>query len=234
MSEPVSYEGLATRIEALERQSRRLKRQLFAALVALLCLGTVSATTAQQRTLSFSGPKGTLRIDASGVHLLTTKGKEVALFGYTKASTIPAVRFMEPSGTTRMIVGLDTDQDGLVRMFYRNGEKSIDLDGNNTLYFYDNSGTERLYVGTTTSGKGDFEIFNSSGKLQSELASEFLRLGDTTGTEREYIGITTTNEAVVKLWDHTHTERNFMGEFTDGNAGFTSYNTAGTSTWSSP
>lgn len=228
------YERLAARIEALERQSRRLKRQLFAALVGLLCLGTISATTAQQHAISFSGPKGTLRIDALGVHLLTSGGKERALFGYTKAATLPAVRFMDSAGNNRMTVGLDTASNGLVRMYSSRNYESVGLDGNGSLWFYDESGTKRLFAGTTTVSTGAVIMYNSSGKLQSELQDNYLRLGDDTGTEREYIGVTTTDDAVVKLWDRTHTERNFMGAYTDGRAGFTSYNSDGSSTWSSP
>jgi hypothetical protein len=234
MPDTAAYEGLAARIEALERQSRRLKRQLFAALVAVLCLGTVSATTAQQRSISFSGPKGTLRIDASGVHLLTINGKERALFGYTKASTMPAVRFMDQGGTNRLIVGLATDNEGLVRMFTRHDNVSVELGGNGALWFYDSSGTKRLFVGTTTAQSGDVQIYNASGTRQSELAPHFLRLGDDTGTERTYIGVTTENDSVMKLWDSGHTVRNVVGAFTDGTWGFASYDNAGYSHWSSP
>jgi hypothetical protein len=229
-----AYEKLASRVDALERQSRRLKRQLFAALVALLCLGTVSATTAQQRAISFSGPKGTLRIDASGVHLLTSRGKEVALFGYTKYATLPAVRFMDSGGTNRLIVGLDNGTNGLVRMFSRHGDKSVDLDGNSTLYFYDDSGTKRFFAGTTTEGTGDMQIYNNSGRLQSEFAPDYIRLGDSGTTERAVIGVTTQNDAVIKLWDRSHTVRNVIGAFDNGTWGFASYDTGGSSTWSSP
>jgi hypothetical protein len=234
MLDTVVYERLAARVEALERQSRRLKRQLFVALVALLCVGTVSATTAQQRAISFSGPKGTVRIDALGVHLLTSGGKERAVFGYTKLATIPALRFMDSGGVNRVIVGLDTETDGLVRMFNKRGYESVGLSGNASLWFYDDSGTKRLFVGTNTASSGNITMYNSSGKLQTELEDDYLRLGDDTGTEREYIGVTTTNEAVVKLWDRYHTERNFIGTYTDGRAGYTAFDSDGTSTWSSP
>ena len=234
MPDTAVYERLVARVDALERQSRRLKRQLFAALVGLLCLGTVSATTAQQRAISFSGPKGTLRIDALGVHLLTSSGKERAVFGYTKLSTIPAVRFMDQAGTNRMTVGLDTANNGLVRMYSSHDNESVGLNGNGSLWFYDGSGTKRLFAGTTTADTGAVIMYNSSGKLQSELQDDYLRLGDDTGTEREYIGVTTGSDAVVKLWDRSHTERNFMGAYTDGKAGFSAYDPAGTSTWSSP
>lgn len=234
MPDTVVYERLASRVEALERQSRRLKRQLFAALVALLCLGTVSATTAQQRALSFSGPKGTVRIDASGVHLLTSRGKEIGLFGYTKAATLPAVRFMDSTGENRLLVGLDTSTNGLVRMWNRRGNEAVSLDGNSSLYFYDDSGTKRLFAGTTTSGAGDFEIYNSDGKLESEFAPDYIRLGDSTATERAVLGVTNQNDAVMKLWDSSHTVRNVVGAFNDGSWGFASYNGSGNSTWSSP
>jgi hypothetical protein len=232
MPDSVVFENLVARVEQLERQSRRLKRQLFAALVALLCLGTVSATTAQQRSISFSGPKGTVRIDAMGVHFLM-HGKERAALGYTKAYTTPSLRFMDAGGAERSYIGISSEDSALMQMYNKRGDKTVSL-SNSVLWFYDDSGTKRLYLGTTTSGSGIVEIFNTSGTLQSELASDFLRLGDGSGTEREYIGVTTTDEAVVKLWDRSHTERNFMGEFTDGVAGFASYNTSGTSTWSSP
>jgi hypothetical protein len=233
MSDTAAYEGLAARVDQLERQSRRLKRQLFAALVGLLCLGTISATTAQQRSISFSGPKGSVRIDAMGIHFLT-HGKERATLGYSKTYTTPSLRFTDAGGAERAYIGISSEDSALMQMYNTRGDKSVSLSGNGVLYFYDDSGTKRLYLGTTTTGNGIVEIYNTSGSLQSELASDFLRLGDGSGTEREYIGVTTTDEAVVKLWDRSHTERNFMGEFTDGVAGFASYNTSGTSTWSSP
>jgi hypothetical protein len=233
MSEP-AYERLAARVDALERQSRRLKGQLIAALVGLLCLGTVSATTAQPHAISFSGPKGTLRIDASGVHLLTSKGREMALFGYTKASTIPAVRFMDASGTNRLVLGLTTVDDGMVRMFSRNGNEAVTLDGNQLLDFFDNSGTKRMFVGLTTADTPELQMLNASGSQQTALSSTFLKLGDSGGMERGYLGVTTEGDTVLKLWDSSHTVRNVAGAFTDGSWGFASYNSYGNATWSSP
>ena len=234
MSEPFSYEGLAARIEALERHSRRLKRQLFAALVGVLCLGTVSATTAAQHTLSFSGPKGTVRIDASGVHFLTTKGKEIALLGYTKLSTLPAVRFMDSSGTNRLTVGLNTGSNGMVRMYGENGNDALTLDGNDLMEFYDSSGTKRMFVGLTTESTPEVQMYNSAGTQQTALTDTFLTLGDRSGSERGYLGMTKEGDAVMKIWDSSHTVRNVAGAFTDGSWGFASYNSYGNSTWSSP
>jgi hypothetical protein len=257
MAEFLSFDRLAERVDALERQSLRLKRQLFAALVGLLCLGTVSATTASQRTIAFSGPKGTVRIDAMGVHFLTPKGKENVLFGYTNLAKSPAVWFKDSDGVRRMYVGLTTESDGFVGMYNSRGIYTTNLAGDGELRFYDDSGSRRMYVGTTKTGTGIVRIFNGSEKLQTELADDFLRVGDSTGTERGYIGVTTTNEPALKLWDsnHTertfvgvstentsmvqlfdagHTERNFMGTYSDGTSGVTAYNSSGTSIWSSP
>jgi hypothetical protein len=233
MSEP-AYERLSARIESLERQSRRLKRQLFAALVGLLCLGTVSATTAQPHAISFSGPKGTLRIDASGVHLLTSKGREIALFGYAKAATNPQIRFMDGSGASRMIVGLTTSDNGVVRMFSRKGEQTVSLEGNGLLDFFDNSGIQRMFVGLTTADTPELQMYNTSGSQQTALSSTFLKLGDSGANERGYLGVTTEGDTVMKLWDSSHTVRNVAGAFTDGSWGFASYNSNGNATWSSP
>jgi hypothetical protein len=235
MHDSAAITALAERIATLERQTRRLKRQLFAALVAVLCLGTVSASIAQERTIKFSGPKGTVRIDSLGVHFLNKAGSETALLGYTKKATAPSLYFSDASGKRRMLVGLATTSDGLVRMWGANGNVRVTLQGDALLAFYDPRGTRRLDVGTSTSEQGTMEvygsnstprmwlgettdnvgnlrIFNPSGKVQTELASEFLRVGDNSGTQRAYVGLVTQGYGSIQIMNSSGTRETELGD----------------------
>lgn len=233
MPDASSFAAMDARLQQLERQIRTLKRLLFASLVLGIVLVTGAGTFAQQHALSFTGKYGKVVVDGSGLHIKNKAGKELALIGYTSLSDVPAIRYYDSSGADRMYVGLSSSDDGLVRMWAKSGQTSLDL-GNGTLAMYDPSGTKRFSEGLTTENTGSVVIWNSSGKVQSELQDDYLRIGDSGGTERTYLGVTTTNESVFQTYDQSHTERSFSGTYNDGTSGFAAYNSAGTATWSSP
>lgn len=237
MSDASSFLQLAARVEALERQTQRLKRLLLASGIAALCLGTAASTVAAQRALTFTGAAGSVKISSSGFGLYDTKGHKRLTIGLNSAGQ-PAIYLWDAAGVDRLgayISSADqpvfrlTDEHNVDRAFF--GMTTADKP---RIEFDDHTSTRRLYVGLTTEDDGLVRTFSTDGKEEIGLGNQFIRIGDSTGTERAYIGLAQGNTSIVKLWDSKHVERSFMGEYDDGSSGMTSYNASGTATWSSP
>ena len=234
---PLSFAQLAARIEALESQTRRLKRLVLAFAVGALCLGTVATSVASQRSISFTGSNGTVRISAAGFVLLDKSGHKRLTLGFNNANR-PGMYLWDTNGIDRLGAYMSKDDTPVVRLTDSNNKDraffGLTAMEKPRLEFDDTSETERLYVGLTTEDSGLVRTYSKDDKEEIALGNELLRIYDDAGTERAYIGLSTENTSMVKLWDAHHTERNFMGEYDDGSAGASSYNSSGTATWSSP
>lgn len=237
MSDASSFSQLAARVEVLERQTQRLKRLFLVCGVAVLSLGTAASTVAAQRTLTFTGSNGTVRISGSGFGLYDAKGHKRLTIGFNSANR-PAIYLWDASGVGRLgayISAADqpvfrlTDEHNVDRAFF-----GMTTEDKPRIEFDDHASTRRLYVGLTTEDDGLVRTFSTDGKEEIGLGNQFIRIADGTGTERAYLGMAQGNTSIIKLWDAKHIERNFMGEYDDGTSGITAYNAAGTATWSSP
>ena len=131
-----SLMALTARVEALERQSRRLKVLLFGAFVLVLGLGAVSGTIAQQKSISFSDSTGSVNLSSAGLY------------------------FYDSSHKKRMFVGLTTSNTGLIRIFNTNGEEETSLE-DTFLKIRDTAGTERVFLGTSTSNDPIMRMYDA-------------------------------------------------------------------------
>ncbi|HET7815942.1 MAG TPA: hypothetical protein VFL13_16390 [Candidatus Baltobacteraceae bacterium] len=215
MSEDSSLlQALSDRVTALERQSRRLKVLLGGAFVLVLALGAVSGTIAQPHSISFAGPMGTVKLSADGLWFYDKHGTP-RLAEYISADhRQPVIRMRDSSNRDAVYFGLTERERPRIS-------------------FMDPSNNERLYVGLTTEETGLVRTFTSSGKEQTSLEDDFLRIRDTGGTEQIYIGVSTDNTPILKMFDASHTERVYAGLYSDGKSGFSSYDSSGSSSWSS-
>jgi len=236
MSDASSFLELAVRVEALERQTRRLKRLLMGSAVAALCLGSLATGVAQQRSVFFSGTNGSVRISADGFVLSDTAGHKRLTIGFNGGK--PALYIWDTHGIDRLGAYLSNANQPVIRLTDSHNNDRLFFGLTKTekprLSFEDTNKTERLYVGLSTTDDGLVSTYSTGGTQDIALGNQLLVISDNSGTDRAYMGLTTSNTSVVKLWDAHHIERAFMGEYNDGVAGMASFNSSGTATWSSP
>jgi hypothetical protein len=237
-----SVATLSGRIEALERDARRMRALFVIALALIFAFGAAAGSVAQQHALSFSGKNGTVTLDGNGLHFKNKRGKDVALIGETALQNTPAIRFYDHAGSARMYLGLDTGENGNLTMWTPGGDKAVTVGGNSTLYLYDSSGKERVFLGTATDENGTLKIwdsagrerlyagvtsnhndgniqfFDTNGKTQVELASTFLRIKDDSGNEKVYLGDSTDNAPIMRMSDGAGAERVYLGVSTGGDS----------------
>ena len=99
--------------------------------------------------------------------------------------------------------------------------------------FDDAQENERLYVGLTTESTGLVRAFTAGGKEQTSLEDDKVTITDGSGNRRIYLGTTDDGNGILKTFDSEDRERTYLGVFTDGKAGFQSYDSAGTADWNS-
>lgn len=236
MSDASSFLELAARVEALERQTRRLKRLLLASAVAVLCAGTAATSVASQRNLSFSGANGSVRVSSSGLTLSDARGHKRLTLGFNGANQ-PAIYVYDAKGVDRLGMYIsDTDRPVIRLTDSHNVDRAyFELSGTEKprILFQDHAATERLFVGLASEDEGLFRTYSSGSQQEISLGDQLLSI-DVSGTERAYFGLSTSDTSIIKLWDKNHTERNFMGEYNDGTAGATAFNASGTAVWSAP
>lgn len=236
MSDASSFFELAERVDALERQTRRLKRLLIGSAVAALCLGSFATGVAEQRSLSFKGPNGSVRISGDGFVLSDPDGHKRLTIGFNHGK--PALYIWDVRGIDRLGAYLSDSNQPVIRLTDSHNNDRLFFGLTKTekprLSFEDANKTERLYVGLSTTDDGLVSTYSTGGIQNIALGNQLLVISDNSGTDRAYMGLTTANTSVVKLWDVHHTERAFMGEYNDGVAGLASFNSSGSATWSSP
>lgn len=237
MSDASSFVELAARIDALERQTRRLKRLLLASAVAVICASTAAAGIAEQRNLTFTGPEGSVRISSSGFTLSDARGHKRLTLGFNSADR-PAIYIFDSDGIDRLGMYMSnkdqpvirlTDSSNVDRAFF-----GLTTEEKPRISFQDHASTERLYVGLTTQEDGLVSTYSAAGKQEINVGNQFISIADSSGTDRAYFGLSSNDTSIVKLWDRNHTERNFMGEYNDGSAGASAFNASGTAVWSTP
>lgn len=236
MSDASSFPQLAARVEALERQTRRLKRLLLASAVTVICAATAATGIASQRNLTFAGGDGSVRVSSSGFTLSDSRGHKRLTLGFN-SSNQPAIYVFDANGIDRLGIYISdkgqpvirlTDSRNVNRAFFGLTETEKPR-----ISFQDGTATERLFMGLSSEDDGLVRTYSTGSQEEISLGNQLLRI-DSSGTERAYFGISSNDTSIVKLWDKNHTERNFMGEFTDGTAGATAYNASGTAVWSTP
>jgi hypothetical protein len=218
MSETSSFYALEQRIDALERQTHRLKRLLFVFLVMVLALGSAAGTIAQQRALSFSNSTGKVRVDATGFALYDSAGHKRLTLGFNTANE-PGMYIWDKNGVDRLGAYMSAKGQPVFRLTdaAKNDRAFFGLTGDAhepRISLEDASGNERFYVGLSTANSALLTMSTTSNKEVIRMQGSdapFLRFSDGTGTTRGYAGI-----------------------FTDGSAGFASYNESGTQTWTAP
>jgi len=211
---------VAARIDKLERESRVLRRVSFVTTLALVAVTAIGAaavsgtTTSKALAIVDSSGRARVKLDAQGLHIFDSKGRE-RLSAVVNTANQPAFRLADPTGLVRFRAYITPDNDPSLKFEDNHGKDRFWLDLN-SMDFYDAGGHDRLFVGM---GTGDIP---------------FMRVYDHTGTERLVVGGAAAESPVLKIFDGSHTERGFFVMYSDGASGATFWDSAHTTTWSSP
>lgn len=213
----ISPQALQQRVAALERRVQRLNIALFGCAVAAIVFGSVSAALAGQHMLSFTDSTGSVKLSSAGLGLYDRSGhRRLAI---TLAGDEPLIALSD-ARTTRLRLTLGGSHEG------------------GGITFRDSSGDEREYVGLSSDQTGLARMYSSSGSIEASLEDTFLSIRDSKGTEQLSLGVSTANTPLLKMFDQSGTERLYAGVYKDqtvsGGAGFITYNSGGTQTWTAP
>lgn len=239
MSDASAFSGLEARFDRLERQVRSLKRLLLLSLVGVVAAFGAGAAGAAQKALTFADAQGHARvkIDATGVQMYDAGGKRRVLLGFNTTGH-PSLYLEDGSGNYRLGAYISDKEQPVIRLADANdkGRAYFGLTADQhqpRIEFDDAQENERLYVGLTTSSSGLVRSFTAGGKDQTSLEEDKVTITDGSGNERIYLGTTDSGDGILKTYDSEDRERTYAGVFTDGKAGFQSYDTGGTADWNS-
>lgn len=239
MSDASSFSGLEARFERLERTVRSLKLLLLIALAGVVAAFAAGAAGAAQKALTFADAHGRARvkIDATGVQMYDAAGKRRVLLGFNTTGH-PSLYLEDAHGNYPLGAYISDKEQPVIRLGDANdkGRAYFGLTADRhepRVEFDDAQENTRLYIGLTTSSTGLVRAFTASGKDQTSLEDDKVTITDGSGNERIYLGTTSSGDGILKTFDSQDHERTYTGVFTDGKAGFQSYDTAGTVDWNS-
>lgn len=239
MSDASSFSSLDARIERLEGQIRGLKRLLLVALVGVVAAFGAGAAGAAQKALTFADAAGHTRvkIDAGGVQMYDASGARRVLLGFNSTGH-PSLYLEDPHGNYALGAYISDKEQPVIRLgdSQDKGRAYFGLTADQhepRIEFDDAQENERLYVGLTTESSGLVRAFTSGGKNQTSLEDDKVTVTDGNGNERIYLGTSDSGDGILETYDSTDRERTYAGVFTDGKAGFQSYDTSGTADWNS-
>lgn len=240
MSDASSFSaGLDARVEAMERQIRSLKRLLFAALAAVIAAFGAGAAGAAQKSLSFADAQGHTRvkIDAGGVQMYDASGKRRMLIGFNSYNK-PSLYLEDAHGNYPLGAYISDKDQPVVRLADAQGKGrayfGLTADAHEPrLEFDDPQENTRLYVGLTTESSGLVRSYTAGGKDQTSLEDDKISITDGSGNQRIYLGTSTAGDGILRMYDSGSRERAYAGVYTDGKAGFQTFDASGTTTWNS-
>lgn len=239
MSDASSYSALDARLERLERQTRSLKRLLILALAAVVVAFGAGAAGAAQKALTFTDSHGHTRVkvDAGGVQMYDAAGNRRMLLGFNTTGN-PSLYLEDAHGNYLLGAYVSDKQQPVIRIADSNdkGRLYLGLTADQhqpRMEFDDAQENERLYVGLTTESSGLVRAFTAGGKEQTSLEEDKVQITDGSGNERIYLGTTSSGDGILKTFDSSDRERTYAGVFTDGKAGYQSYDASGTADWNS-
>ncbi|HEV2262213.1 MAG TPA: hypothetical protein VGR69_08015 [Candidatus Rubrimentiphilum sp.] len=188
---------LATRVDRLERQARRLRQICVLTTVALVGVTAIGAAavsgaiTSKSITVVDASGHARVKLDAQGLHIFDTSGRQRVAAGLNALGE-PEFSLADAAGVRRF-------------------RGYISPNNNANLRFTDGKANDRFWVDASS-----------------------MSFYDVSGTERVAVGVTTSDQPLIKFFDGSHSDRGFMGEYSDSNFGAFLKNASGTTTWSAP
>ncbi len=193
---------LAAVVARLERQLRTVKLTLGAVLIALGGLSLTAWIAPQGDTMS---AKQFMILDADGI----PRG----LFGVLADQASIGMMYTDPSGNTRLEMGVDPSGAPRLAMMDELGRVRSEIamrdDGSPTLVMTDSSESRRIAMSTTNDGAGQIILFGDDSVNED---------GDTVSVQRAMFGTFAKGEPAIVFSDASETLRASLNMSADGAA----------------
>ena len=203
---------LAAAIARLERQLRTVKLALGAVLIAIGGLSLTAWTTPQGDTIS---ARQFMILDADGI----PRG----LFGVLADQASIGMMYTDPSGNTRLEMGVDPDGTPRLAMMDEHGRVRSEIamrdDGSPTIVLTDSSEYRRIAISASNDGAGQVILFGDNFVNES---------GDTVSVQRAMFGTFSNGEPAIVFSDVSETIRASLNMSADGAAQWRFFGPTGT------
>jgi len=203
---------LAAAIARLERQLRTVKLALGAVLMAIGGLSLTAWMTPQGDTIS---ARQFMILDADGI----PRG----LFGVLADQASIGMMYTDPSGNTRLEMGVDPDGTPRLAMMDEHGRVRSEIamrdDGSPTIVMTDSSESRRIAISTSNDGAGQVILFGDNFVNES---------GDTVSVQRAMFGTFSNGEPAIVFSDVSETIRASLNMSADGAAQWRFFGPTGT------
>ncbi|MDQ2991456.1 MAG: hypothetical protein M3R30_01375 [Candidatus Eremiobacteraeota bacterium] len=214
---------LADRVERLEAQTVQLRRDASrmkllamlarAALVGVPGIGAAAVTHSAPMAFTDTNGHTRMRLDAGGLHLYDTAGKERIMIGYNSKGQ-PAIHLNDKYGTERESLYLDAAQEPIFAQFDKT------------------ENTRAEYYVSNTDGSAQISLQGVDGSSRFFVHANdlpYLSLGDKGYNQRAYLGLTNQGSGLLRYLGGNN--RANMGFFSGGAQGIQFNDAAGTLLW---
>ena len=189
-------------VARLERQLRTVKLALGAVLMAIGGLSLTAWIAPQGGTIS---AKQFMILDADGI----PRG----MFGVLADQASIGMMYTDPSGNTRLEMGVDPDGTPRLAMMDEDGRLRSEIamrdDGSPTIVMTDSSESRRIALSTANDGAGQITLFGDNVVNES---------GDTVSVQRAMFGTFANGQPAILFSDVSETPRASLNMSADGAA----------------
>ena len=208
--------GLTAVVARLERELRTVKLALGAVLMAI---GGLSLT-------AWIAPQGDT-ISAKQFMILDADGIPRGMFGVLADQASIGMMYTDPSGNTRLEMGVDPDGTPRLAMMDEHGRVRSEIamrdDGSPTIVMTDSSESRRIAMSTSNDGASQIILFGSGGTVQRAMFGTFangepaILFSDASETPRASLNMSADGAAQWRFFGPTGTtERAVLGVYADG------------------
>jgi hypothetical protein len=195
---------LTDRVDALERENRRLKgggAVLLAVVIALSAMGAGAVESLNAQKLTVTDPTGSVTISGSDIIMKSPNGTERLFVGLSDKDH-PVMNFYGPEGKTRVsLIGSDLP---FLRLLDAKNEREymgLTTDNHPVIRMYGSDGTERAFLGVSTQNDPNLLLYGSNGKLRAALTATdlpYFTMYDALNNARINVQVSDSN--VAKMW----------------------------------
>ncbi len=193
---------LAAVVARLERQLRTVK----------LALGAVLMATGGLSLTAWIAPQGDT-ISAKQFMILDADGIPRGMFGVLADQASIGMMYTDPSGNTRLEMGVDPDGRPRLALMDEKGRVRSEItmrdDGSPTLVMTDSSESRRIALSTANDGGGQITLFGDNFVNEN---------GDTVSVQRAMFGTSAHGQPAILFFDASETLRAAFNMSADGAA----------------
>lgn len=193
---------LAAVVARLERQLRTVKLALGAVLMAIGGLSLTAWIAPQGDTIS---AKQFMVLDADGI----PRG----MFGVLADQASIGMMYTDPSGNTRLEMGVDPDGTPRLALMDERGRVRSEIamtgDGSPTMVMTDSSESQRIAMSASNAGTGQITLFGNNFVNEN---------GDTVSAQRAMFGTSANGQPAIVFSDASETPRASLNMSADGAA----------------